>query len=74
MAFKLRVLGTLSIHRLVAAFALIGFVPLAHRLEPLATVGIVAALLWLAFVLEAVHHREARREIRHAEHLRHSSD
>jgi low temperature requirement protein LtrA len=74
VAFKLRVLGLLSIHRLVAAVALLAFVPLAHRLEPLVTVGVVATLLWLTFVLEAIHHGEDRRAIRNAEHLRHSGD
>lgn len=74
VAFKLRVLGVVSVHRLVAAVALLAFVPVAHRLEPLVTVGIVATLLWLTFVLEAIHHGEARREIRYAEHLRHSGD
>ena len=74
VAFKLRVLGVLGVHRLVAALALLAFVPLAHRLEALVTVGAVATLLWLTFGLEAIHHGEARREIRHAEHLRHSGE
>lgn len=74
VAFKLRVLGVLGVHRLVAALALLAFVPLAHRLAALVTVGIVATLLWLAFAMEATHHGEDRREIRHAEHLRHSGD
>jgi hypothetical protein len=74
VAFKLRVLGVLSIHRLVAALALLAFVPLAHRLEPLVTVGVVATVLWLTFGLEAIHHGDDRRAIRHAEHLRHSGD
>jgi low temperature requirement protein LtrA len=74
VAFELRVLGILSTHRLVAAINLLVFIPLAHRLEPLVTVGVVATLLWLTFAIEAVHHGEARRAIRHAEHLRHSSD
>ena len=74
VAFKLRVLGLLSAHRLLAAVALLAFVPLAHRLEPLVTVGVTATVLWLTFALEAVHHGEARREIRLAEHLRHSGD
>jgi low temperature requirement protein LtrA len=74
VAFKLRVLRVLSVHRLVAALALVAFVPVAHRLEPLVTVGVVATLLWLTFALEAIHHGEARRAIRHAEHIRHSGD
>ena len=74
VAFKLRVLDVLSVHRLVAALALLAFLPLAHRLEPLITVGVVASLLWLTFALEAIHHGEDRRAIRHEEHLRHSGD
>jgi low temperature requirement protein LtrA len=74
VAFKLRVLGVLGVHRLVAALALLAFVPLAHRLEPLATMGAVATGLWLTFALEAIHHGDDRRAIRHAEHLRHSGD
>jgi low temperature requirement protein LtrA len=74
VAFKLRALGVVSVHRLVGAFALLAFIPFAHRLQAVVTVGVVATLLWLTFVLEAIHHGEARREIRHAEHLRHSGD
>ena len=74
VAFKLRVLGTLSGHRLVAALVLLAFIPFSHRLEPLLTVGVVAAVLWLSFFLEAIHHAESRRAIREAEHLRHSGD
>jgi low temperature requirement protein LtrA len=71
VAFKLRALGTLSVHRLVAAAVLIAFVPLAHRAEPLVTVGVVASILWLTIALEAVRHAETRRDIREAEHRRH---
>jgi low temperature requirement protein LtrA len=74
VAFKLRALGVVSVHRLAGAFALLAFIPFAHRLQAVVTVGVVATLLWLTFVLEAIHHGEARREIRHAEHLRHSGD
>jgi len=74
VAFKLRALRMFSIHRLVAALALLAFVPVAHRVEALATVGVVATVLWLTFALEVLHHGDARREIRYAEHLRHSGD
>ena len=74
VAFKLRVLGVLGVHRLVAALGLLAFVPLAHRLEPLVTMGVVATVLWLTFALEAIRHGDDRRAIRHAEHLRHSGD
>ena len=71
VGFKLRALRTLSVHRLVAAVALVAFVPLAHELEPLLTVTVVASVLWLTIGLEAARHGEARREIREAEHRRH---
>jgi low temperature requirement protein LtrA len=72
VAFKVRVLATFSAHRLVAALVLLALVPVAHRVDALATVGVVAAVLWATIGLEAVHHAEARRAIREAEHLRHS--
>ena len=71
VGFKLRALGTLSVHRLVAAVALVAFVPLARELEPLLTVTVVAAVLWSTIGLEAARYAEARREIREAEHRRH---
>ena len=71
VGFKLRALGTLSVLRLAAALVLVAFVPVAHRVEPLVTVGVVAAVLWLTFALEAVRHADARREVREAEHRRH---
>ncbi len=74
VAFKLRALGTLNVHRLVAALVLIAFLPLAHGVEALVTVGAVASLLWATMGLEAVGHAEDRRDIRHAEHLRHSGE
>jgi low temperature requirement protein LtrA len=74
VGFKLRALGTLSLDRLVAALVLVACVPLAHRLEALTTVALVAAVLWLTFGLEAVRHSDARREIRDAEHRRHHHD
>ncbi len=74
VAFKLRALRALSVHRLVAALVLLAFVPLAHRLEPLVTVSVVAAVLWLTIGLEAVRDADARREIREAEHRRHERD
>ena len=74
VAFKLRAVGTLSVHRLVAAVVLIVLVPLAHRAEPLVTVGVVASILWLTIGLEAVRHAESRRHIRDTEHRRRHHD
>jgi low temperature requirement protein LtrA len=71
VAFKLRALATLSVHRTVAALVLLAFVPLASRVDSVVAVAVVGFLLWATFALEAVRHAEARRTIRHAEHLRH---
>jgi len=74
VAFRRRTLGTFPVQRLVAAVLLIGFVPVAHRIEPLVTVGVVASLLWATIAFESVRHAEARREIRGADHARHHRD
>jgi low temperature requirement protein LtrA len=74
VAFKLRALGTVSVPRLVAALLLLAFVPLAHRVEALVTVAVVVSVLWATLAFEAVRNAEARRDLRYAEHLRHSSD
>jgi low temperature requirement protein LtrA len=72
VVFKLRALSTLSVPRLVAAVILVAVIPVAHRVEALATVGVVAGLLWATILFEGVRHAEARRDVRQAEHLRHS--
>jgi low temperature requirement protein LtrA len=74
VAFKLRTLGAFSAHRFVAALVLVALVPLAHRVEALVTVGLVALVLWATITLESVRHAEARRDVRYAEHLRHSGE
>jgi low temperature requirement protein LtrA len=73
VVFKLRTLSLLSLARLVAAVVLVAFIPIAHRVEALATVGIVAGVLWATIVFEAVRNAEARAEIRQAEHARHDA-
>ena len=73
VVFKLRTLSLLSLARLVAAVVLIALIPIAHRVEALATVGIVAGVLWATIVFEAVRNAEARAEIRQAEHARHDA-
>ena len=74
VAFKLRALATLGVHRTVAAVALLAFAPFASRVDAVLAVAVVGALLWATFGLEAVRHAEARRTIRLAEHLRHHGD
>jgi hypothetical protein len=55
----------------MAAVTLVAFLPIAHRVEPLVTVGVVAAILWVTIAIESIRHADARREIREAEHRRH---
>jgi len=68
VAFKLRTLGTFSGQRLVAAVALLAFVPLAHEVDALASVAVVATVLWALVAYETFRYGDARREVRHAEH------
>jgi low temperature requirement protein LtrA len=67
VAFKLRTLALLSAQRLVAALVLLGFLPLAHRVDAVVSVGVVAAVSSTLLGFETVHYAEARRAIRHAE-------
>ncbi len=66
--FKLRALGSLSLLRLGGAAVLVALIPLAHRVDAVASVAMVALVLWALLVLEAVRYAEARHEIRHAGH------
>lgn len=68
VAFKLRSLGSFSVERLAAALLLLAFVPLAHEVDALVTIGVVGAVLWGMLLFEAVRHAEARNQIRHADH------
>lgn len=74
VAFKWRVLDTFSADRLVAAVVLLAFVPVAHRVEALTTVAAVAVILWATIALESWRFAEPRRQLREAEHARHSGD
>jgi low temperature requirement protein LtrA len=67
VAFKLRSLGSLSVQRLVAALVLIAFIPLAHEVDALVTVAVVALVLWCLIAFEALHYAEARDLVRHAD-------
>ena len=74
VAFKMRVLGTVSVDRLVAALVLLGFLPVAHRVDALVSIAVVAGVLWAMIGVESVRHAESRRELRDAEHSRHSGE
>jgi low temperature requirement protein LtrA len=68
VAFKRRSLGTLSMQRLVTAVVLLAFIPAAHRVDAVVTVGVVAAVLWLLVAYETVRFAEDRVAIRGADH------
>jgi low temperature requirement protein LtrA len=67
VAFKLRSLGSVSVQRLVAALVLIAFIPLAHEVDALVTVAVVALVLWCLIAFEALHYAEARDLVRHGD-------
>ena len=67
VAFKLRSLGSVSVQRLVAALVLLALVPLAHEVDALITVAVVAVVLWCLIAFEALHYAEARDLVRHAD-------
>ncbi len=68
VAFKLRTLASFGVQRLAASVALLAFVPVAHRVDPLVSIAVVAAVSWAMLGVEGVRYAEARRAIRHAGH------
>ena len=64
VAFKRRVLATLSVQRLAAAGVLAAFVPLASRLTAVAALSFVALVLWSLLLYETVRFADARRAVR----------
>lgn len=67
VAFKLRSLGSFSVQRFVAALVLVACVPLAHEVDALVSVAVVAVVLWSLIAFEARHYSEARDLVRHAD-------
>jgi low temperature requirement protein LtrA len=65
VAFKLRMIDTLSPHRLAAAIVLLPLVPLAHEVDAVVTVGLVGVVLWAMLAIESVQFAQSRDEIRH---------
>ncbi|HEX4820561.1 MAG TPA: low temperature requirement protein A [Acidimicrobiales bacterium] len=66
VAFKRRVLTTLSVQRLVAATVLVLFIPLAHLAAAVIALAVVAVVLWSLLVYETVRFADARRAVRNA--------
>ncbi len=64
VAFKYRTFAVLTLHRLMAAIALLAFLPFAHRVDALVTVGITATILVAMVVFEVVRHGAVRARAR----------
>jgi low temperature requirement protein LtrA len=65
VAFRLRNMHTLSVRRLLCAAVLLALLPAAVRMPALLTLGVLAALLAVLIVYEAVRYADARNRIRH---------
>lgn len=64
IGFRLRILGTFSPHRALAALALLALIPLALSADSLAALAGVAVVLVLLITYEAVHFRAQRARVR----------
>ncbi|MGZ6313632.1 MAG: low temperature requirement protein A, partial [Candidatus Limnocylindrales bacterium] len=67
VAFRLRHVRSVNWRRLVLALALIALLPAATTLPALATIAIVALLLWIVVALETRGYGEGRDQVRHGE-------
>jgi len=65
VAFRLRNMRTLNRQRLVAAVVLVLLIPVAVRVESLATIGIATAVMVVLVVYEVIRFREGRHYLRH---------
>ena len=66
VAFRYRHVHTINRQRLGMALVLLALIPAGHVLPPLATVGIVAALLAVMIAYETSIYGEGRDRVRHA--------
>ena len=67
VAFRFRHVRSINWRRLVLALALIALLPAATTLPALATIAIVALLLWIVVALETRGYGEGRDQVRHGE-------
>jgi low temperature requirement protein LtrA len=67
IAFRLRNLGTLSRHRLIAAMVLLALIPAVRAVPALVALALVTAALCLLIAYEAIRFSETRHRVRHAE-------
>jgi low temperature requirement protein LtrA len=65
VAFKYRVLHTVSVQRLVLALVMVAVYPLALEVDALVTLAVLNALVWGLVVYETFHYAEARDQVRH---------
>jgi low temperature requirement protein LtrA len=63
---RLRNVGTVNNHRLVAAIVALALVPVAVRLPALATLAVLAVLLWVLIGLEAIRFAGSRQRAQEA--------
>jgi low temperature requirement protein LtrA len=67
VAFKRRCIRTLSVPRLVTAAVLVAFLPIAHRVDAVVSVGVVAGVLCVLVAFETVRYADDRLAIRAAD-------
>lgn len=66
VGFKLRVLHTVTVHRVMVAIALLVLLPLTVRLAPLASLALLAGVLVLLIGYEMIRFATARESVRHS--------
>jgi low temperature requirement protein LtrA len=67
VGFRFRNVRTINRQRLLLSLALFALLPAAIELPALATLAIVAALLWALITYETISYGEARQQVRHGE-------
>jgi low temperature requirement protein LtrA len=67
VAFRFRHIHTINRQRLLVAVVLFALLPVAVKLPALATLAIVAALLWAMIAYETHLYGEGRDRVRHAD-------
>lgn len=65
VAFRLRNVRRFSTHRVVTALVLLAFIPVAHDIQALAAVGILATLLVALIIYETIFFADLRARMRH---------
>ncbi|HET7235348.1 MAG TPA: low temperature requirement protein A [Actinomycetota bacterium] len=67
VAFKYRVVRTVTVHRVVVAAGLVALAPLGARIPALAALGLVAIVLVGLIAFESLRFAELREQVRHEE-------